>query len=52
MAEPAVVTEAQVLAALREVRVPGLGGDLVSQRLGIVPLQCGATASALCRLDL
>ena len=26
--------------------------DLVSQRIGIVPLQCGATASALCRLDL
>jgi hypothetical protein len=26
--------------------------DLVSQRIGIVPLPCGATASALCRLDL
>lgn len=26
--------------------------DLVSQRIGIVPLQCGTTASALCRLDL
>jgi hypothetical protein len=26
--------------------------DLVSQRSGIVPLQCGATASALCRHDL
>jgi hypothetical protein len=26
--------------------------DLVSQRIGIVPLQCGATASALRRLDL